>query len=60
MVQALNARGDALVGDAAAVRAFTFEALRRWSGWSESVSTALLGNWADLLYDEGQLAPGAP
>ncbi|WP_371551318.1 hypothetical protein OG266_38175 [Streptomyces sp. NBC_00554] len=43
----------------AAVRDFTSEALGRWRGWSESVSTALLGNWADPLHDEGQLTPGA-
>ncbi|NYS17229.1 hypothetical protein HFP43_00015 [Streptomyces sp. SJ1-7] len=24
-------------------------------GWDESISTALLGNWADTLYDHGRL-----
>jgi hypothetical protein len=33
------------------------QALGRWSGRSEPVSTALLGNWADPLYNKGQLPP---
>ncbi|MGC5007833.1 hypothetical protein [Streptomyces sp. DT203] len=59
VVRALNAREAALAGDRAAIRAYTAEALGRWSGWSEPISTALLGNWADPLYNEGWLSPGA-
>ncbi len=59
VVRALNAREAALAGDQAAIRAYTSEALGKWSGWSEPVSTALLGNWADPLYNEGRLSPGA-
>lgn len=33
--------------------------LKRWSGRNEPVSTALLGNWADPLYDQGHLTPDA-
>ncbi|MFJ7341976.1 hypothetical protein ACIQU3_16990 [Streptomyces sp. NPDC101110] len=59
VVRAMNAREAARTGDRAALRAFVSEGLGRWSGWSEPVSTALLGNWADSLYNEGQLSPGA-
>ncbi|MFF4874225.1 hypothetical protein [Streptomyces sp. NPDC000961] len=59
VVRAMNAREAARTGDRAALRAFVSEGLGRWSGWSEPVSTALLGNWADPLYNEGQLCPGA-
>ncbi|MFI1409606.1 hypothetical protein ACH4Y0_06715 [Streptomyces sp. NPDC020707] len=59
VVRALNAREAALTGDRAAIRAYTSEALGRWSGWSEPISTALLGNWADPLHNEGRLSPGA-
>jgi hypothetical protein len=59
VVRAMNAREAARTGDQVALRAFVSEGLGRWSGWSEPVSTALLGNWADPLYNEGQLAPGA-
>ncbi|MFD8413945.1 hypothetical protein ACFV2Q_19665 [Streptomyces sp. NPDC059650] len=59
VVQALNAREAALAGDQAAIRAYTSDALGRWSGWSEPISTALLGNWADPLYDKGRLSPDA-
>lgn len=57
VVRALNAREAALTGDRAAIRAYTSEALGRWSGWSEPISTALLGNWADPLHNEGRLSP---
>ncbi|MEW2079144.1 hypothetical protein AB0941_37150 [Streptomyces sp. NPDC013433] len=59
VVRAMNAREAARTGDRAALRTFVSEGLGRWSGWSEPVSTALLGNWADSLYNEGQLSPGA-
>ncbi|WP_333773361.1 hypothetical protein [Streptomyces sp. IBSBF 3136] len=59
VVRAMNAREAARTGDRAALRAFVSEGLGRWSGWSEPVSTALLGNWADPLYKSGQLSPGA-
>lgn len=59
VVRALNAREASLAGDRAAIRAYTSEALGRWSGWSEPISTALLGNWADPLYNEGRLSPSA-
>lgn len=59
VVRALNAREAALAGDRAAIRTYNSEALGRWSGWSEPISTALLGNWADPLYAEGRLSPGA-
>ncbi|MER5890444.1 hypothetical protein ABT160_42010 [Streptomyces sp. NPDC001941] len=59
VVQALNAREAALAGDHAAIRAYTSDALRKWSGWSEPISTALLGNWADPLYEQGRLSPDA-
>ncbi|WP_411119912.1 hypothetical protein [Streptomyces sp. 058-1L] len=59
VVRALNAREAAIPGERAAIRAYTSEALNRWSGWSEPISTALLGNWADPLYDDGRLSPDA-
>ncbi|MFB6482025.1 hypothetical protein ACFCXF_30785 [Streptomyces virginiae] len=59
VVRALNAREAALTGDRAAIRAYTSEALGRWSGWNEPISTALLGNWANPLYDEGRLSLSA-
>ncbi|WP_328508289.1 hypothetical protein OG981_53785 [Streptomyces mirabilis] len=59
VIQALSAREAALVGDGATIRSFTSEVLERWSGWNEPVSTALLGNWADPLYDQGHLTPDA-
>ncbi|WP_327740518.1 hypothetical protein OG749_46525 (plasmid) [Streptomyces nojiriensis] len=59
VVRALNAREASLTGDRAAIRAYTSEALGRWSGWNEPISTALLGNWADPLYDKGRLSPSA-
>ncbi|MFF1968963.1 hypothetical protein ACFVW5_36115 [Streptomyces sp. NPDC058232] len=59
VIQALSAREAALVGDGAMIRSFTSEVLERWSGWNEPVSTALLGNWADPLYDQGHLTPDA-
>ncbi|MFD9484696.1 hypothetical protein ACFWBX_11955 [Streptomyces sp. NPDC059991] len=57
LVRALNAREAALAGDRAAIRAYASEALGKWSGWDEPISTALLGNWATPLYDEGLLSP---
>ncbi|MFJ1804438.1 hypothetical protein [Streptomyces sp. NPDC088180] len=59
VVRAMNAREAARTGDQAALWAFISEGLERWIGWREPVSTALLGNWADSLYNEGQLSPGA-
>ncbi|MCX4403811.1 MULTISPECIES: hypothetical protein [unclassified Streptomyces] len=57
--QQLNAREAALVGDGSTVHAFTSEVLGMWSGWSEPVSTAVLGNRAVPLCDQGQLTPDA-
>ncbi|MFF9982337.1 hypothetical protein [Streptomyces erythrochromogenes] len=59
VVQALNAREAAISGNQDAIRAYTSEALGRWSGWSEPISTALLGNWAEPLYCKGRLSPEA-
>ncbi|MEV7085580.1 hypothetical protein AB0O07_06745 [Streptomyces sp. NPDC093085] len=59
VIQALNAREAALVGDRPAVDAFTSGGLRLWSGWNEPVSTALLGSWADPLHEQGHLTPDA-
>ncbi|MGW6223943.1 hypothetical protein ACWF8U_29115 [Streptomyces olivaceus] len=59
VIQALSAREAALAGDGPTVHSFTSEVLKRWSGWNEPVSTALLGNWADSLYDQGHLPPDA-
>ncbi|MGA5872291.1 hypothetical protein [Streptomyces cinereoruber] len=59
VVRALNAREAAITGDRAAIRVYTSETLNRWSGWNEPISTALLGNWADPLYEEGRLSPDA-
>ncbi|MFE1367226.1 hypothetical protein ACFW84_23725 [Streptomyces anulatus] len=59
IVRALNARQAALSGDHTYVDGFTSEVLGRWSGWRESVSTALLGDWASALFREGRLPPDA-
>ncbi|MGW1163398.1 hypothetical protein ACWD5Q_33115 [Streptomyces sp. NPDC002513] len=59
VIQALSAREAALAGDGSTIHSFTSEVLKRWSGWNEPVSTALLGNWADPLYDQGRLTPDA-
>ncbi|MGS2585882.1 hypothetical protein [Streptomyces hebeiensis] len=59
VIQALSAREAALVGDGPTIHSFTSEVLGRWSGWNEPVSTALLGDWADPLYDQGHLTPEA-
>lgn len=59
MIQALSAREAALAGDGPTIHSFTSKVLKRWSGWNEPVSTALLGNWADSLYDQGHLTPEA-
>ncbi|MET8964248.1 hypothetical protein ABZX69_33075 [Streptomyces sp. NPDC004074] len=59
VIQALSAREAALAGDGSTIHSFTSEVLKRWSGWNEPVSTALLGNWADPLYDQGHLTPDA-
>ena len=59
VIQALGARDAALAGDGSTIRSFTSDVLGRWSGWTEPVSTALLGNWADTLYDQGRLTPDA-
>ncbi|MFD5861505.1 hypothetical protein [Streptomyces chartreusis] len=59
VIQALSAREAALAGDGPTIHSFTSEVLKRWSGWNEPVSTALLGNWADPLYDRGRLSPDA-
>lgn len=57
LVRAMDAREAAITGDRAGLRAFVSEELGWWSGWHEPVSTALLGRWADSLYDEGRLSP---
>ncbi|MFB8127082.1 hypothetical protein ACFVG1_11920 [Streptomyces bacillaris] len=59
VIRAMNAREAARTGDQAALRAFVSDGLGRWSGWREPVSTALLGSWADPLYNDGRLSPGA-
>ncbi|MEU6760698.1 hypothetical protein [Streptomyces sp. NPDC046685] len=59
VIQALNAREAALADDKPAVHAFTSQVLGMWSGWDETVSTALLGTWADALHEEGHLSPEA-
>ncbi|MFD8609612.1 hypothetical protein [Streptomyces sp. NPDC059631] len=59
VIQALSAREAALGGDGSTIRSFTSEVLGWWSGWNEPVSTALLGNWADALSDQGRLTPDA-
>ncbi|MGA5557138.1 hypothetical protein [Streptomyces lavendulocolor] len=59
IVQALNARQAALLGDTPQVDAFTSDVLGLWSGWREPVSTALLGDWASPLLNSGSLAPTA-
>ncbi|WP_060905165.1 hypothetical protein [Streptomyces scabiei] len=59
VIQALSAREAALAGDGSTIRSFRSEVLELWSGWNEPVSTALLGNWADPLYDQGHLTPDA-
>ncbi|MGW5285301.1 hypothetical protein ACWERI_38720 [Streptomyces collinus] len=59
VIQALSAREAALAGDGSTIRSFRSEVMGLWSGWNEPVSTALLGNWADPLYDHGHLTPDA-
>ncbi|MFD0449430.1 hypothetical protein ACFQ10_54940 [Streptomyces indonesiensis] len=59
VIQALSAREAALAGDGSTIRSFRSEVLGMWSGWNEPVSTALLGNWANPLYDQGHLTPDA-
>ncbi|MGW4349005.1 hypothetical protein ACWEL8_28585 [Streptomyces sp. NPDC004690] len=59
VIQALSAREAALAGDGPTIRSFTSQVLGRWSGWNEPVSTALLGSWADSLFDQGRLTPDA-
>ncbi|WP_446458725.1 hypothetical protein [Streptomyces rochei] len=59
VIQALSARDAALAGEGSTIRSFTSDVLGRWSGWHEPVSTALLGNWADSLFDQGRLTPDA-
>lgn len=59
VIQALSARDAALAGDGSTIGSFTSDVLGRWSGWNEPVSTALLGNWADSLFDQGRLTPDA-
>ncbi|MFE0179183.1 hypothetical protein ACFWZ2_43450 [Streptomyces sp. NPDC059002] len=59
-MRALAARDAALNGADVAVDQFASEILGLWRGgrWRESVSTALLGDWADpLAQDGGCLAP---
>ncbi|MFJ6889661.1 hypothetical protein ACIQRC_33100 [Streptomyces californicus] len=55
VIQALGAREAALAGDTSTVHFFRSDVLGMWKGWDESISTALLGNWADTLYDQGRL-----
>lgn len=55
VIQALGAREAALVGDKSTIHSFRSDVLGMWKGWDESISTALLGNWADTLYDQGRL-----
>lgn len=59
VVQAMNAREAARTGDQATLHTFVSEGVNRHNGWREPISTALLGNWADSLYSEGVLSPGA-
>ena len=59
VIQALGAREAALAGDKSTIHSFRSDVLRMWKGWDESISTALLGNWADTLYDQGRLTPDA-
>ncbi|MGW0738157.1 hypothetical protein [Streptomyces sp. NPDC002851] len=59
-VRALAARDAALNGAGPEVDRFASEVLGLWRGgrWREPVSTALLGNWADpLAEDGGSIAP---
>ncbi|MET8629623.1 hypothetical protein ABZW30_38840 [Kitasatospora sp. NPDC004669] len=58
-MRALNAREAARVGDGSTVHTFTSEVLGMWSGWSEPVATALLGDWAGPLFTKGRLTPDA-
>jgi hypothetical protein len=58
VIQALSAREAAPTGDGPTI-SFTSKVLGRWSGWNEPVSTALLGNWADPLHDQGHLTAEA-
>ncbi|MEU5561229.1 hypothetical protein AB0H47_34780 [Streptomyces globisporus] len=55
VIQALGAREAALVGDKSTIHSFRSDVLGMWKGWDESISTALLGDWADTLYDQGRL-----
>ncbi|MDX2407377.1 hypothetical protein NJO91_30165 [Streptomyces microflavus] len=59
VIQALGAREAALAGDKSTIHSFRSDVLGMWKGWDESISTALLGNWADTLYDQGRLTPDA-
>lgn len=59
VIHALSAREAALGGDGSTIRSFTSDVLGWWSGWNEPVSTALLGNWADPLFNQGRLTPEA-
>ena len=59
VIQALGAREAAIVGDGSTIHSFTSDVLKRWSGWNEPVSTALLGNWADHLDVQGRLTRDA-
>lgn len=61
IVKALDAFTAALAGQERMVRAYTTEVLGlRWEArWSEAVSTALLGAWADPLREGRPLTPAA-
>ncbi|MFC8177070.1 hypothetical protein [Streptomyces sp. NPDC057325] len=55
VIQALGAREAVLAGDKSTIHSFRSDVLGMWKGRDESISTALLGNWADTLYDHGRL-----
>ncbi|WP_405189355.1 hypothetical protein OG473_39255 [Streptomyces anulatus] len=59
VIQALGAREAALAGDKSTIHSFRSDVLGMWKGWDESISTALLGNWADTLYGHGRLTVDA-